>query len=78
LKKAKFGSIFNISVKHPSADDLIPVLVDLLDSGAKKSVIILTHSTFKGISSEIWFKNSNSYKIRILIFNKMYIFLDFY
>jgi len=49
--KAKFGSIFNISVKHPSADDLIPVLIVLLDSGAKKSVIILAQRTFKGISS---------------------------
>lgn len=49
--KAKFGSIFNISVRHPSADDLIPVLIDLLDSGAKKSVIIFSQSTFKGTSS---------------------------
>jgi len=49
--KAKFGSIFNISVRHPSADDLIPVLIDLLDSDAKKRVKILTHSTFKGTSS---------------------------
>lgn len=51
--KAKFGSILNISVRHPSADDLIPVLIDLLDSCAKKSEVIFIQSTFKGTSSQI-------------------------
>lgn len=51
--KAKFGSIFNISVRHPSAEDLIPVLMDLLNAGAKKSEVIFTQSTFKGTSSQI-------------------------
>lgn len=51
--KAKFGSIFNISVRHASAEDLIPVLMDLLNSGAKNSEVIFTQSTFKGTSSQI-------------------------
>lgn len=51
--KAKFGSIFNISVTHPIADDLMPVLIDLLNSGTKKSVVIFIQSTFKGTSSQI-------------------------
>jgi hypothetical protein len=60
--KAKLGLIFNISVRHPSAEDLIPVLIDLLTSGAKKSEVIFTQITFKGTFSQIWFINSNSYK----------------
>lgn len=66
--KAKLESIFNISIRHPSADDLIPVLTDLLESGAKKREVIFTHSTFKGTSSQIWLKNSNSCKSPDIIF----------
>lgn len=51
--KAKFGSIFNISIRHASADDLMPVLIDLLDSGTKKSVVIFLQSTFNGTSSQM-------------------------
>ncbi|KAE9541104.1 hypothetical protein AGLY_004349 [Aphis glycines] len=62
LKNAKFGSIFNISVKHPSADDLIPVLVDLLDSGAKKRVFSYseknTLSTIESTSLKLSSPNS--------------------
>lgn len=60
---AKFGSILKISVRQPSADDLMPVLIDLLSSGTKKSVVIFLQRTCNGTSSQIWFKNSNSYVI---------------
>jgi len=59
--KAKFELIFNISVRQPSADDLIPVLIDLLVSDTKKREVIFTQRTFKGTYSQIWFRNSNSY-----------------
>jgi len=51
--KTIFGFIFKTSVRHPSADDLIPVLIDLLDSCIKNSDVIFSQSTFKGISSQI-------------------------
>jgi len=47
------GFIFNISARHPSADDLIPVLIDLLDSCTKNSEVIFSQITFKGMSSQI-------------------------